>query len=69
MRPILGFFSVILSEQDSLSGHSDFPWMQLHCNFQGLATGPNTDRNILAVSVSVSERCSVCVVRATEQLL
>lgn len=49
-------------EQDSLSGRSDFPWMQLHCNFRGLATGPKSDRNIPAASSEwVSERVSVCV--------
>lgn len=49
-----------LFEQDSLSGRSHFPWMQLHCNFQGLATGPKSDRNIQAAGVSVSE-VSLCV--------
>lgn len=46
-----GFF--IVSEQDGLSGHHDFPWMQLHCNFQGLVAGLNSDRDILATSVAV----------------
>lgn len=51
MRVFLGFF--IVSEQDGLSGHRDFPWMQLHCNFQGLVAEPNSDRDILAMSVAV----------------
>lgn len=46
-----GFFAV--SEQDGLSGHRDFPWMQLHCNFQGLVAEPNSDRAILATSVAM----------------
>lgn len=42
-------------QQDNLSGRSDFPWMQLHCNFRGLATGPKSDRNIPAASILMSE--------------
>lgn len=45
-----GFF--ILSEQDDPSGQNDFPWMQLHCNFQGLVAESNSDREILAMSVA-----------------
>lgn len=67
MCAFLGFF--IVSEQDGLSGHRDFPWMQLHCNFQGLVAEPNSDRNILATSVAVSEQHRVCVLHAVEQLL
>lgn len=51
MVAFLGFFT--LSEQDGLSGHHDFPWMQLHCNFQGLVAEPNSDRDILATSFVV----------------
>lgn len=36
-----------------VSGHRDFPWMQLHCNFQGLVAEPYSDRDILATSVAV----------------
>lgn len=43
----------IVSEQDGLSGHRDFPWMQLHCNFQGLVAEPNSDRDNLATGVAL----------------
>lgn len=46
------FFS-FLGEQGDLSSYSDFPWMQLHCNFQGLVAELNSDRNTLASSVAV----------------
>lgn len=36
---------VIASELDDPSGHHDFPWMALHCNFQGLVAESNSDRD------------------------
>lgn len=71
MRSVkIGVFQsfVIVSEQDGLSDHCDFPWMQLHCNFQGLVAELNSDSKILAPRVSVSEQHRACVLGATEQL-
>lgn len=39
-------------------GHRHFPWMQLHCNFQGLVAELNSDKDILT-----------CCCVTTEQLL
>lgn len=36
---------VIVSELDDPSGHHDFPWMALHCNFQGLVAESDSDRD------------------------
>lgn len=36
---------VIVSELDDPSGHRDFPWMALHCNFQGLVAESDSDRD------------------------
>lgn len=33
-----------MSELDDPSGHHDFPWMALHCNFQGLVAESDSDR-------------------------
>lgn len=43
----------VVTERDGLSGYRDFPWMQLHCNFQGLVAEPKSDRDILATGVAV----------------
>lgn len=52
-----GFF--IVSEMGhGLTGHHDFPWMQLHCNFQGLVAEPNSDRDILARNAAVQILCN-----------
>lgn len=32
-------------ELDDPSGHHDFPWMALHCNFQGLVAESDSDRD------------------------
>lgn len=36
---------VIVTELDDPSGHHDFPWMALHCNFQGLVAESDSDRD------------------------
>lgn len=57
---------VIVSELDDPSGHHDFPWMALHCNFQGLVAESNSDRNPGSGCSAKRAATSVCLA-ATER--
>lgn len=57
-----------MSELDDLRGHHDFPWMALHCNFQGLVAKSNSDRDPGNGCFAKRPLTSVCCA-ATERLL
>lgn len=59
---------VIVSELDDPSGHRDFPWLALHCNFQGLVAESNSVRDPGNGGPAKRPATSVCSA-ATERLL
>lgn len=59
---------VIVSELDDPSGHHDFPWMALHCNFQGLVAEWDSVRDPGSGRLAPRPATRVCSA-ASERLL